>query len=477
MYHIYQSLIASADQYPDQIAIIDERGELTYGNLLTQVNALKNNLTKQNIGTGMTVGILTANNRDFVICMYAALASGAVVMPIFHQQKPQEIVKATEEAGLHVIISDRVERLQILDERAFSVGEKEVYYFARLNRTVEENLVQHFPNPAFIRFTSGTTGEAKGVVVSHEAVLERIQAANEALQITPEDRILWVFPMAYHFMVSIVLYLANAATIVINNDFMAEEIIRSIVTHQVTFFYCSPMHLKLLTTYESARPMPSLQRVVSTTTGVSAAVCTAFQEKYQLPVHQAFGIIEIGLPIVNKANAALYPDAVGLPLSAYEVKILDESGHELPPNSIGRLGIKGPGMFSGYLKSPRSKEELLESGFFMTGDLAVMDDSGIVTIKGRDKDVIIVHGNKAFPTEIEQVINTYPEIKMSRAFGQAHPLLGEIVVAEVIAAVPIESEKLIAHCRKQLSSFKVPQRIMQVERIEMTGSGKIKRVF
>ncbi|RJE71969.1 class I adenylate-forming enzyme family protein [Reichenbachiella sp. MSK19-1] len=475
MYNVYQSLQETATRYPNQTAIMDEYGALSYAELLQTTDQLSVLLRQAGIGQGVFVGLLTDNNRHFIIGLYAAIACDAVVMPIFHKQKTAETNKSIVTAEIEVVLSDENNRWTQEGITAEPVAGDTIFSLTWIQKGIRSEQLARFANPAFVRFTSGTTGLAKGVVISHEAVWDRIEAANTALQISKDDRVLWVFPMAYHFIVSIVLYLRHGATIIINNDFLAEEILDSVTKHEVTFFYCAPMHLKLLGAYPEPRELPSLRYVVSTTTGASYAVCKAFEDKYRLPVHQAFGIIEVGLPMVNTVDASAHPDAVGQALAAYEVSVLDEEGQKLPVDVIGRLGIKGPGMFDGYLQSPHSKIERLENGYFMTGDLAVKDKREVVTIKGREKNVIIVHGNKVFPTEVEEVLNTHTQIHQSRVYGQKHPLFGEVVVADVVASEDLNIETLLSSCRQKLSSYKVPQRVQIVEEIEHTASGKIVR--
>jgi acyl-CoA synthetase (AMP-forming)/AMP-acid ligase II len=168
---------------------------------------------------------------------------------------------------------------------------------------------------------------------------------------------------------------------------------------------------------------------------------------------------------------------VGYALPSYEVAILDENYQALPAESIGLLGVKGPGMFDGYLSPPKARAAFLKAGWFITGDLASMQQDGLIEIKGRAKNVINVSGNKVFPNEVEEVINQFDKVVTSKVYGQQHPLMGEIVTADVVLKekTDFDQEELIRYCRQMLSSFKVPQRIRVVDQIEMTASGKIKR--
>ena len=125
--------------------------------------------------------------------------------------------------------------------------------------------------------------------------------------------------------------------------------------------------------------------MLSTTAGISPVICKAFEEKFNIPVSQAFGIIEVGLPIINLKQSHAYPGAVGYALSSFKVAVLDENQVELPRNEIGMLAIQGPGIFDGYLKPFKTRNEVLKQGWFLTGDLASMSEDGLIEIKGRSK--------------------------------------------------------------------------------------------
>jgi long-chain acyl-CoA synthetase len=475
--NIYETLVQSAKAHPSAIAVHDEYGTLTYKELLLQTEKLKEILLANGVTDRLGVALITANSRYFIIGLYASVACNAVVMPLARQQQPAEINKALMESSLHFILCDDdvvadhgTEKKQI-----DSLGHP--LFLSRTDRSLSEVTVPFLNEVAFMRFTSGTTGSSKCVILTHQTVIERIEAANEALKISSSDNIIWVLPMAYHFVVSIALYIRYGAGIIICNDFHADTILGMIQNLRGTFLYASPMHIRLLAAFPDAVRLPSLRSVISTTTAVNPDHCKTFKEKYHVPVNQAFGIIEVGLPIINIDHADDHPEYVGRPLPAYEIAILDKDYNLLPSGSVGLLGIKGPGMFDGYLSPPTLREDVLHNGWFVTGDLACQTPEGFVEIKGREKSMISVSGNKVFPDEVEAVINVFEGIKQSRVSGKQHPLFGEVVIADVVLnhGAELDEEKLIRHCRTSLSAFKVPQQIHVVDSIEMTSSGKIKR--
>jgi long-chain acyl-CoA synthetase len=472
--NVYHTLQATAHRVPNHLALVDEWGTLTFSQLFAQTEDLKEKLLKEGLGKGLALGIMTANNRYFVMAIYAGVATGTVVMPISNQLKPQEVQLAVEEAGLHVVLSDSPKYPIGLEKKDIGTS----LFLSRTKRDVAQLTADFVPHAAFMRFTSGTTGKAKGVVLSHQSVLERIEAANEGLGLNESDRVVWVLPMAYHFIVSICLYIRYGVGIIVNNHFLADSIVDSIRQHGGTMLYAAPMHIKLLASANRDMSLPTLRKVISTTTEIPVAVCDAFKKKYQMPVSQAFGIIEVGLPILNLKRSSEFPEAVGYAQSSYQVAMLDAQFNPLPNGGEGLLGIKGPGMFDAYLNPPTHRLEVLKNGWFVTGDIAIAQPDGLILIKGRAKNMINVAGNKAFPAEIEAVINAYEGVANSRVYSHKHPLLGEVVAAEIqpLEGATIDKESLISHCRKMLSAFKVPQVVNMVDSIEMTSSGKVKRV-
>jgi long-chain acyl-CoA synthetase len=194
-------------------------------------------------------------------------------------------------------------------------------------------------------------------------------------------------------------------------------------------------------------------------------------------VSQAYGIIEIGLPIMNHIKSSEHPDAVGYTLPDYTVVILDDNNDPLPVGRIGHLGIKGPGMFDAYLLPAQVREEVLVNGYFLTADYASQSADGLVKIEGRAKSVINISGIKIFPEEIEAVLETIPEIKLARISSSPHNLLGQVIEGEIVLheGATIDIEEVLTYCRKRLSNFKAPQRLKIVSELPLTNTGKLRR--
>lgn len=472
---VYQILTNAAQNWPNKTAIYDSKGSLSFAELQQQSDALRDELISLGIKKGKGLGVLARNSREFIIGLFAGIGTGATVMPLSHQLREAELNEAIQESGLHAIIDDKsVARSTALYKQ---LSNTTGFRFSFTENKGQGNIAPHVTDAAFIRFTSGTTGKAKGVVISHKSAVERIKGAQQALDLTEDDVVIWVLPMAYHFIASIALYVYTGSAIVIADNFMAPTVIDCINKYKGTLLYASPMHLRMLAADKSGDMISSMKRVISTSTSIAKDVCESFYSRYDIPVTQAYGIIEIGLPIINRNHSHDLPESVGTEVEGYSTVILDENGEQLPENEEGLLAIKGPGMFDAYLNPPLMRDEVLTNGYFRTADMAIKDKEGRVFIKGRKSSVINISGNKVFPEEVESLINTLPEVKMSRISGVPHPIMGQIVQVEIILneGLDIDQEDLISFCRKNLSSFKIPQRVKKVEQIEMTDSGKIKR--
>ena len=474
---VYEILKDAAGKWPGNPAVHDEYGTINFQQLFNEAEELKDTLVSLGVKEGMGIGVMAANGRNFIIGIFAAVGCGATVMPMSPQLKKPEIDDILTSAKLHAILDDCSVMPPLKEIETMIPMKQGSFRFSFTNMNEAEVFAPFVHQPAFIRFTSGTTGKSKGVVVSHQSVVDRVDAANRGLELGCTDTVIWVLPMAYHFMVSIVLYVKFGAAIAVAKDFLAQNIIEITNLYKGTLLYASPLQVKLLASDTGTKKMPSLKKVISTSAAISLDVCIAFKERFQLDVSQAYGIIEIGLPILNYKKSAEHPEAVGYALPGYTVDILDENHQPLPDGSIGHLGIKGPGMFDAYLLPPVLSNDILKNGYFLTADYASKTGDGLIKIEGRSKSVINISGLKVFPEEVEAVLETIPEIRQARISSCPHPLMGQIIEGEIVLEPGsiVDIEDVLSYCKKRLSAFKTPQRLKIVETLPMTGSGKLLR--
>lgn len=445
--NIIEEIIRRADRRA--IALISEGQTVTYGRLIELVEAAAKPIAT---AKAMRVGLDCPNGIEHVVLALAIVRAGKCLIPIAGELAPRERQRLIRETGMGACV-DLTGAVRQLEMRQSDLSFEESKLAAL--------------NPAFIRFSSGTTGSSKGIVLSHERLLERVTAANRGLRIGPEDRVVWILPMAHHFAVSIMLYLLHGATTVIVTSHLAEDVLAAARAHDGTVIYAAPFHHASLAAEGSGLLWPTLRLAVSTAATLPLRTAQAFEQRYGLPLSQGFGLIEVGLPLLNLDAAREKPTSIGKPLPDYQLELRK-----------GEIFLRGPGMLDAYLAPWRAAEEVLEDGWFGTGDLARRDEEGHVFLEGRLVSVINVAGLKCFPEEIEAVLCALPEVKCARVTGKPHPRVGAVPVAEIVPRNPDHPPTMAAlesHCRAALARYKVPVEFHFVQSLPVTASGKIKR--
>jgi long-chain acyl-CoA synthetase len=476
MASVYRLIEIAAQSWPERTALVDEYGAMTFAELYAQTENLKARLQETGIGE-MGLAIMGRNGRAFVMAMLAGMGCGAVVVPLSHQLKSAEIAQILLDTGVQAILDDQSGVMPTDGKVTLMPLATQTLRFTWIDEAVKSALTP-LPDAAFIRYTSGTTGKSKGVVLTHTSILARIESASKALRLDCNDAVLWILPMAFHFLVSILVYIRVGAKIIVCQDLLAATLIKEANEHQATMLYASPMHFRLLAADVSGEQMPTLKTAISTSSAIPSTIAEQFRQHFNIPVTQAYGIIEAGLPLLDNLSGATDPTSVGYPTDGFSVALFDDGNVPVPAGQVGRLAVRGPGLFDAYLKPWQPAKQVLHDGWFLTGDLARIQSDGRVLICGREKTMINVSGNKAFPEEIESVLGEHPDVTDCRVFGQAHSLLGEVVCAEVVLKQQAawDAEALLQFCRQRLSTYKVPQRVYQVTEISTTTSGKIQRI-
>ena len=316
------------------------------------------------------------------------------------------------------------------------------------------------------------------MVLSHQSIIERTDAANRGLGISDRDVILWVLGMSHHFVVSILLFLRRGATIVVANRSFPFSLFEEARRPEITVIYASPVHFYLLAVSDAV-PADSLRRVrlaISTSMKMPADIYSRFLEKFGIAPAEAYGIIEIGLPFINigfRDNGTAEYRGKMLPDYRLQIARPDEHG-------VGEVRIKGKGMFDAYFWPWRWRQECLEDGWFATGDLGRVDEEGRLSLLGRNKTVIVCAGMKVFPEEVEEAINSFSGIAESLVWGREHPQYGQVPVANVVVKSGRDRGEIIGelreHCCGKLSSYKVPVEFCAVDSLARTASGKLVRI-
>jgi long-chain acyl-CoA synthetase len=441
----------------DHLALLHEGGALTFGQLREHVTLQSQKLRAHPAWPQVAfprIALSHPSGPDYIIHALAILHAGGCFLPIPDELTQHERHQLLTITSAHALLTADGHLSPLDPTRPPSFLESE---FAQLS-------------PAFIRFSSGTTGRAKGIILSHATLLARITAANAALGITPGDRVLWMLPMAHHFAVSIILYLYFGATTVLVPSGNAAGILQPSRQHQVSLIYGSPYHFAMLAAEPDAAPLSHLRLAVSTAFPLPESTARAFQLAYGLPLHQGLGIIEAGLPLLNLDAAEAKPTSIGRCTPAFEAR--------LHPTS-GELFIRGPGMLDAYLSPWQTQSTILQDGWLGTGDIADQDAEGHYYLRGRTRTVINVGGLKCFPEEIEHILCKLPAVSAARVHARPHPGLGAVPIAEIVlhpdhpAPTPPQFRR---HCQQHLAAYKIPLLFHTVSHLPLTPSGKIRRV-
>lgn len=461
--NLTELLDQSAARWPEKPAIVEGDNAISYQELVARISGLTAQLQKLALSPSCRVGLCFPNGADYIALTFALWRMSIVVVPV--------PVESTDEDLFTIAATMELEG--ILSQKALgnSLQVRENCFFTPAQPPSHSN--NHGLNIAFIRFTSGTTNARKGVVLTHETVRDRIQAANKALQIGAEDRVMWCLPMSHHFLITIVLYLSQGATIVMARHVLARSFLEAINRWQGTVLYAAPFHYAMLARDSSGLGISSVRLAVSTTCALPQDVAVDFQKRFNHPLVQGLGIIELGLVSLNAGDPLARWNSVGKPLPDFQVRIIspDEDG-------CGEVAVRGPGLLDAYASPWMSREQILRDGWFVTGDVGRFDEDGYLFLAGRKTAVINVAGRKVFPEEIEAVLNRHPAVSESRAYGRIHSHLGEIVEADLVLAKPEANLDTVRDfCRTHLASFKVPADLHVVSSLPRTlVTGKIRRV-
>jgi len=469
--NIVEVILARAADEPERVAFVGRDGEITFGCLAAEVTRWASmiaglpGLPAEGVPR---IGVRCPGGVRHAVLMLAVMKAGGCAVPVAGELPEQERSILAGTTALHGVLSAGVGAwgAGLLERRDLGDG----LWWERPVQAQPCFPVGDFEKvqPAFIRFSSGTTGTSKGVVLSHGTLHRRLDSANRRLCIRASDRVLWTLPMPHHFAVSILLYLREGATVVLPAGSLAGDLLTAAREHGATVFYGSPFQAALLAAESSGRDWPSLRLAVSTAAPLGLEAAEVFRNRYGVRLSQGFGIIEAGLPLLNASGEDVL--AVGAP-DDFEVH-LDGDGSE------GELCLRGPGMFDAYLAPWCPREQAMVGGWFRTGDLAMRGSDGSIRLIGRMKSVINVGGSKCFPEEIEEVLRRHDGVADVRVYGEAHARWGMLPVADIVpvnAECPPTDGELVAHCRARLAAYKLPVRFRRVRELARTGSGKILR--
>jgi long-chain acyl-CoA synthetase len=460
--NLIELLDQSAARWPQKTALIEEITAISYGELAGRVSGLAELIPALQLNPGDRVGLAFPNGIAYVVLTFALWRLQVVVVPVPTECPEEEIVEIAVTMQLAGILTPK--------PRNDSVMVASDCYFTKMQPATPPD--NHGLNLAFIRFTSGTTSVRKGVALSHETIRDRIRSANQAFGLTADDTVIWCLPMAHHFLITIVLYIEAGATMVLARHVTAKPLLEAVNRWKGTVLYAAPFHYSMWARDNSGAQIPSVRLAVSTTCALPQNVADDFFKRFNLPLVQGLGVIELGLVALNTAAPREKWNSVGRVAGDFELRLVN-----LDADGCGELAVRGPGICDAYVAPWVSREEILRDGWFFTGDIGRLDAEGFLFLLSRKTAVINLAGRKVFPEEIETVLNRHPAVGESRVYGKLHPHLGETVEAEIVlSSAEAKLDTIHAFCREHLASYKIPTRFIVVAALPRTPvTGKILR--
>ena len=455
----------------DHAALLEETRRLSYREFFLAIDGIAVELRASGVTCGSRVVFYCQDSMDDIIGSLAVLSLSAILIPMHPSSGTQELNDLYDRIGADFLFYEcglcpdqdgRVVGKEIFLEKDFGL--------CPLTNKVPFSKEMAELNLAFIRFSSGTTSLSKGVLLSHETIIDRTNAANRGMQITAADTILWVLSMSYHFVVSLLLFLRQGATICLCYDNFPKSFEKALSQGIGTFCYASPYHYYSLVESKQvgSSALMNVRMAISTAVKLPKETERRFLEKFGFGLTEAYGIIEVGLPFINDRPGQKC-SSVGRRLPDYEFELQnqDQAG-------IGEILIRGAGMFDGYA-SPWYRRKA--DSWFDTGDLGRLDAEGYLYIVGRKKNIINFAGMKVYPYEVEMILARHPAVKEVLVFGQPHPRYNQLPCAKVVLEKEADVNELQSFCVRHLSPYKVPKRIEIVSSLPKTASGKIRRVI
>lgn len=482
-YNLFDDIEKTAGLRQKQIALIDGERSISYSEMLEAAKFAASVFKSSGIKDYTKCVLIGNDSPEYIFAALGIIACRGVFVSAGKDITNSKFNDLLGKIAIDFAVLEKCFCGKLIPEgyakcNSFSVGDKEFCVFRNTaDSAVNERFVKI--NPAFIRFTSGTTGTSKGVVLSHQTIKERTEFANSALQITEKDQVLWLLPMAYHFAVTIMLFLRKGCAIDIAVNDNSETLIAKLINGKTSFVYATPYHYgNMVREAEKRKKLfkipDSVRLLISTAMPLTEELFAKFAKTFNRYLNQAYGIIECGLPCINTTPDENNGLTVGRFLPGYQLRIAINDHRD----SVGEIVVKGPGFFDAYFDPWQRSRDIMANGWFHTGDMGYFEYDGTIKIVGRKKSVINFLGLKIFPEHVEQVLLHHAAIAEARVFGEDHGVFGQIVVAEIVSVSgrKIREPDLMRFCAETLSQYEIPQEFRMVNEINKTPSGKTIRV-
>ena len=486
------NLIAARAPHPDKLALeTRDATALTYGELFKRSAQAANALVALGVKPGDRIAVQLEKSADVIVVALACLRAGAVLLPLntAYTLAELEYFLGDAEPALTLCRPDRLEPIrnlaQALNLRSVeSLGVKGDGTFAAAIAAAPaefETAPQASDDLAAILYTSGTTGRSKGAMLTHENLSSNALTLIDCWRFGPADRLIHALPVfhTHGLFVAVNVALLSGATMIFMPRFDPDAMIAAL-PEATAMMGVPTFYTRLLDHSGLDRDLCANMRLfVSGSAPLLAETHAAWRERTGFAILERYGMTETNMITSNPYDGERRPGTVGFALPAVSVRIADlESGAPVQSGEIGVIEVKGPNVFAGYWRMPeKTAQEFRADGYFITGDLAHVDDDGYIHIVGRAKDLVISGGFNVYPKEVETEIDAIEGVLESAVFGVPHADFGEAVTAAVVArpGATLSEPAILSALGHRLAKFKAPKQIVLVDSLPRNAMGKVQK--
>jgi len=471
---------------PDATAVIFGNAALTYAEYVHAVDVLAADLAHTR---GARVAILMANSLGVPIAIYAAHRAGAVATPLNPDYTAHELGPILADAAPAAIVADAACAAKATD--AAPPGTRIIVAHPDFVPTLLARARPAPPAPtdpdahAFLLFTGGTTGRAKGVLLTHRAIAANIaQFAARVPGRSGDEVTAMAMPLFHTFGIALGIHNSAhlAGTLVILPRYRPDWLLDAIDRHRVTRLPAGPAIFASLLGFEGlARArLASVRLCLSGSAPLSAATLERWEAATGIPICEGYGMTEAGPVLAFIAPGRAKLASVGPALPGTQIEIVDpaDSARVLRAGEQGEIRVRGPQIMTGYLDRPEETAAALKEGWLYTGDIGRLDADGDLFIEDRKKDMTIVGGFNVYPREVDEALCAHPHVAEAAAVGVPCAAKGERIVAFVVAhpGTALDAAAIEAHCAERLVKYKRPAEVRLIAALPRTGVNKVDKV-
>jgi non-ribosomal peptide synthetase component E (peptide arylation enzyme) len=501
----YDFIEKRAREHPDRVVFIDEIRSLTYGELKNEVDRCAAFLKSIGIGPGDVVTMQFPNRVEFPIVFFSLELIGAIankISPDFRRREVEYILRFSNSKAFVCASNFKgFDYAAMIDElRPVLPNLKTVVVAGETSvndvHSLEQGLALSEPLPAAERihmspdavmrmaFTSGTTGDPKGVMHCFNTTLYAAEVINSEMHVTPDEVLLIWLPVGLNWgYLSLLQTVMIGARAILMEKFQATHALELIEKHRATFIPTAPASLLAILNVPDFKKYDCTSLRVVITGGASAAIETirAYQQHMNGHLLELYGMLETGFHSFTRFedDPEKVNGTIGRVVGQMELRIIDEEGHDVPYGTEGEIAAYGPSVHLGYFNNPNANKELFtDDDWFRTGDLGkFVDDAGNVMIVGRRKEMINRGGKKYFPREIEEFLYAHPAILHAAIVGVNDVRLGEKNCLCVVLkpGAKLTLDEVIKMLKGQVADYKLPEMIELYDELPFTPTGKIRR--